>query len=268
MRYSTARGKLCPGGAKIKQVPGILAAALALLDGTEDGTAQGAAPGASPAPTTASSGGTSTATPLAVDGRLGPATIRRWQEIMSTPVDGVISRRSQLVIAVQRRLVARGHSIGSAGVDGKLGPATIRALQAHLGTPVDGVVSTPSPMVKPLQPSSQHRHLLERRRCHRHHTPTPRPRSPLPRRAGASRRSSTHHSSRVRFCGVKFVDHAVREDSEFVTRQSALMRSPRSMHARSAPEAAAPTPPACRPGGPGVSQARGVPCHASVTAPW
>lgn len=80
---------------------------------------------------------------LKVDGYLGPATIRRWQEVMGTPVDGVISRPSQLIAAVQKRLKIRA--------DGHLGPQTIRAIQAHLGTTVDGVISKPSQMVKALQ---------------------------------------------------------------------------------------------------------------------
>lgn len=44
--------------------------------------------------------------PLAVDGNLGPKTIARWQKIMGTPVDGVISEKSTLVYKVQKRLRA------------------------------------------------------------------------------------------------------------------------------------------------------------------
>lgn len=43
---------------------------------------------------------------LVLDGDLGPATIKRWQEIMGTKADGVISKQSTLVEAVQRRLKA------------------------------------------------------------------------------------------------------------------------------------------------------------------
>lgn len=88
---------------------------------------------------------------LAVDGSCGPATVRRWQAVMGTPVDGVISGQvppsggwgrpalsaysygrggSMLVRAVQRRL--------GVAVDGLLGPATIRAIQTHLGVNADG----------------------------------------------------------------------------------------------------------------------------------
>lgn len=89
---------------------------------------------------------------IAVDGSCGPATVRRWQQVMGTPVDGVVSGQvmpdgksyarpalkscsygkggSLLIKAVQARLgLAR---------DGLLGPATIRAIQAHLGVARDG----------------------------------------------------------------------------------------------------------------------------------
>ena len=90
---------------------------------------------------------------IAVDGNVGPATVRRWQQVMGTAVDGVISGQqvpdgrtyarpaidssvvrygaggSDLIRAVQRRL--------GCGVDGLLGPATIRAIQAHYGLAQD-----------------------------------------------------------------------------------------------------------------------------------
>lgn len=99
-------------------------------------------------------GGSSASTgALAVDGNVGPATVRRWQQVMGTAVDGVISGQqvpdgrtyarpaidssvvrygaggSDLIRAVQRRL--------GCGVDGLLGPATIRAIQAHYGLEQD-----------------------------------------------------------------------------------------------------------------------------------
>jgi hypothetical protein len=86
-------------------------------------------------------------TSLVVDGNLGPATIKRWQKVMGTPVDGVISRPSELIRAVQRRLNPSARLV----VDGKFGPATIRALQRHLGTEPDGVISHPSEAVRALQ---------------------------------------------------------------------------------------------------------------------
>lgn len=93
---------------------------------------------------------------LATDGRLGPATIRRWQQILGTPTDGVISTpRSALVSAVQQSLNTHGARlrVDGAGIaqDGRR-YATTAALQKYLGTPVDGRLSTPRSMtVQALQ---------------------------------------------------------------------------------------------------------------------
>ena len=108
---------------------------------------------------TASSGGTGR---LTVDGSCGPATIRRWQQVMGTSVDGIISGQyrpdgrtwgrpalvdscvryggggSNLIRAVQRKL--------SLTADGLLGPATIRALQKHLGVAQDSWFGPSTPM--------------------------------------------------------------------------------------------------------------------------
>lgn len=99
---------------------------------------------------TSSGGGTGR---LTVDGSCGPATIRRWQQVMGTSVGGIISGQyrpdgrtwgrpalvdscvryggggSNLIRAVQRKL--------NLTADGLLGPATIRALQKHLGVAQD-----------------------------------------------------------------------------------------------------------------------------------
>ena len=90
---------------------------------------------------------------LAVDGNVGPATVRKWQQVMGTTVDGIISGQlvpdqrtywrpaiddsvvtyggygSDLIRAVQKRL--------GCGADGLLGPATIRAIQKHYGLAQD-----------------------------------------------------------------------------------------------------------------------------------
>jgi hypothetical protein len=104
---------------------------------------------------------------LDVDGWLGPDTIRAWQEIMGTPVDGVISTPSELVKAVQKKLNsagardAEGRSLTVYGLgigdnlDGRY-PAsgttnTIDALQNYLDTGVDGYFSDPSATIKALQ---------------------------------------------------------------------------------------------------------------------
>lgn len=84
---------------------------------------------------------------LAVDGNVGSATVRKWQQVMGTTVDGIISGQlvpdektywrpaidssvvryggtgSDLIRAVQKTL--------GCGVDGLLGPVTIKAIQAH-----------------------------------------------------------------------------------------------------------------------------------------
>lgn len=85
------------------------------------------------------------------DGELGPATIRRWQGYMGTPVDGVISHpKSSLVKRVQEYLNTKIRA--GLKTDGDLGPKTIKALQRYLGTPQDGVISKPkSDMVRALQ---------------------------------------------------------------------------------------------------------------------
>lgn len=78
---------------------------------------------------------------LSVDGVMGPSTIRQWQKVMHTPVDGVISKPSSLINAVQRRL--------GTTPDGYLGPKTWAAIQRRLRVHADGV---PGPItIKALQ---------------------------------------------------------------------------------------------------------------------
>lgn len=100
-----------------------------------------------------------TSAALAVDGSCGPDTIRKWQAVMGTPVDGIVSGQlvpdertywrpnlvtecvtyggygSQLIVAVQRKLKAEG--LYSGALDGLLGPGTIKAIQAHYGLAQD-----------------------------------------------------------------------------------------------------------------------------------
>lgn len=92
---------------------------------------------------------------LEVDGSCGPLTVAKWQAVMGTPVDSVVSgqlvpdgvayRRpalvdscvayggygSQLVVAVQRRIKHAGVYTGR--LDGLLGPKTIDGLHRYLG---------------------------------------------------------------------------------------------------------------------------------------
>jgi hypothetical protein len=94
---------------------------------------------------------TSARAQLAVTGKLDRATIRRWQQIMGTPVDGTISRpRSSLVLAVQLHLNSRigaGLALDGDGIvqDGNR-YHTVAAIQRYLGTPVDGRLSEPRSM--------------------------------------------------------------------------------------------------------------------------
>lgn len=89
---------------------------------------------------------------LAIDGRVGPATVKAWQKIMGTSVDGVISHQTEatkkyhyainavqydntrkgslLIKAVQKKLGAVS--------DGLLGPNTIKAIQKRLDVTADG----------------------------------------------------------------------------------------------------------------------------------
>lgn len=113
------------------------------------------------------SGGSTAPTPtgsskLKVDGKLGPATIRRWQQVMGTTPDGEISEpRSSLVLAVQKklnpgaklRLDGRGIQSNNGGRYPARGTTnTIRALQRYLRVTPDGYLSSPrSNTVKALQ---------------------------------------------------------------------------------------------------------------------
>ena len=80
---------------------------------------------------------------LKVDGYWGPATTRALQRYFHTPEDGVISKPSMVIKAIQGRVGAKQ--------DGYRGPETIRKMQKHFGTPQDGVISLPSMMVKEMQ---------------------------------------------------------------------------------------------------------------------
>lgn len=111
--------------------------------------------GASPGPKP----GSSIPLQLEVDGELGPKTIRRWQQVMGTTVDGVISpKNSQLVRAVQTHLNKFGFRLA---VDGegiyqsegeRRRTKTVGALQRYLRVPVDSYLTYPkSETIKALQ---------------------------------------------------------------------------------------------------------------------
>lgn len=99
---------------------------------------------------------------IKVDGSFGANTTRRLQQVLGTPVDGVISNQyknrvtsniysvrfgrggSTMVRKMQRRL--------GVSADGYIGEITTKSLQRRLGTPVTGGISkTNSTVVKALQ---------------------------------------------------------------------------------------------------------------------
>lgn len=114
---------------------------------------------------TSSKPATLTTTPVA-DGYWGSATTSALQQVLGTPVDGVVSSQSsawrgqnpglttgwewvsnpkgsQVIVAFQRKL--------GVTADGLIGPGTIRALQKRMGTPQDGVLSEQSQCIIALQ---------------------------------------------------------------------------------------------------------------------
>lgn len=96
---------------------------------------------------------------IAVDGVAGPATIKRWQQVLGTPVDGVVSGQLNVnyrpaLTAVQHgnggsTLIRKVQSILGTTQDGLFGPNTIKALQRYLGVNADGIFGPQT--VKALQ---------------------------------------------------------------------------------------------------------------------
>ena len=122
------------------------------------------APAPAPAPTPAPAPAP-VASPAA-DGYWGSDTTSALQQVLGTPVDGVVSSQSQawrgqnpglttgwewvsnpkgsqVIIALQRTL--------GVAADGLIGPGTIRALQQRMGTPQDGVLAEQSQCIIALQ---------------------------------------------------------------------------------------------------------------------
>lgn len=95
------------------------------------------------AKTTSKPAAKSSTTKLAVDGMWGAGTTRRLQQVYGTPVDGIISKPSTVIKAIQKRL--------GVTADGLRGPKTYKAMQRKAGTPADGKLSKVSPMVKYMQ---------------------------------------------------------------------------------------------------------------------
>jgi hypothetical protein len=77
---------------------------------------------------------------IAIDDARGPATIARWQEVMSTPIDGALSKPSTVVRADQAFLNAAVPAANirdltgapALDVDGREGPKTIKVRQFWL----------------------------------------------------------------------------------------------------------------------------------------
>ena len=102
---------------------------------------------------------------LAVDGWMGPATVRRLQQIFGTVQDGIISGQWEWykadnpgLVSVEwlhdptgSTLVKKLQEYAGATVDGVIGPETVQALQAKFGTQQDGIVSGPSALVMAIQ---------------------------------------------------------------------------------------------------------------------
>lgn len=104
---------------------------------------------------------------LVVDGFWGSATTKRLQQVLSTPVDGIVS--SQPIVwkgdnpglttgwdwepglGNGSRVISAYQALLSVRRDGKIGPNTIRALQRRMGTPVDGELWAESAAIKELQ---------------------------------------------------------------------------------------------------------------------
>jgi len=149
MYYSSSTGKVCPGGGKIQQIPGIL-----------DAINGGSTPPPQPLPPEGNTGG------LVVDGQWGRATTLALQALLGTEQDGVISHQYKMsgvnypgLFAAQWDTTQIGSNLiraiqGVLGItaDGLCGRDTISAIQARMGTQVDGVISTPySNMVAEMQ---------------------------------------------------------------------------------------------------------------------
>lgn len=83
---------------------------------------------------------------LAVDGYLGPATIKALQRYFGTPVDGVLSKPSLVIKAMQKWLGTMQDGYISEPYSNM-----VAALQRRYGTPVDGKISRPSLVIKALQ---------------------------------------------------------------------------------------------------------------------
>lgn len=114
--WSTATGKVCPGPARIKQIPEIIAKARAY-------TNQPAKP--VPAPVTGPA-----RPPIKVDGAIGRESIALAQELAGTPVDGAIT--GQALVNKKYHIALHGVKYNGGG------SALVREIQRQLGLDPDG----------------------------------------------------------------------------------------------------------------------------------
>lgn len=135
IRYSRSVGKICPGDAKISQVPTIFALADgASLPAPGGGTSVPTPTAPAPSPKPPSSARPKTYARLYVDGHRGPVTVKAWQILLTVigNYDGWIDGQwgPLSVRAEQSWLKGLGYYTGL--IDGQEGPMTIRALQRFL----------------------------------------------------------------------------------------------------------------------------------------
>lgn len=169
MRYSTSRGKICPGDAKIRQIPGILELAVrGAVSGGGQSVPKPKPTPPKPKPAPAKPKPAPKPSKIKVDGFWGKGTTKELQKVLGTVPDGEIwgqwsgwksknpgltsgwvwsnntnATGSPVILALQKRLGVRA--------DGKIGPATIKALQRRYGLVQDGEIWSGSPVVKELQ---------------------------------------------------------------------------------------------------------------------
>ena len=133
IRYSSARGKVCPGDAKILQIPKIWAAANGERAEIKP-TGNTSKPKAESKPKPKPKAEPTDYADLAVDGQFGKKTISALQIVMRAikkyhrAVDGKFGKYT--VIAVQKWLA--DHRLYHRAIDGKFGKYTVIALQEFL----------------------------------------------------------------------------------------------------------------------------------------
>lgn len=103
---------------------------------------------------------------LKADGFWGGATTRRLQQVLRTPVDGVVSSQPRVWRDVNpglttgwdwdttpngSRVISGLQEVLHVKRDGMIGPSTIRALQTRMGTPADGELWEQSKAIMALQ---------------------------------------------------------------------------------------------------------------------